>query len=79
MLATYDVKGGSFAVASLRQWSRKRLAETGDLASFDLSPDGKRVFALVPVGRLEDQLGENHATFMFNFPDEIRRSLEPVR
>jgi eukaryotic-like serine/threonine-protein kinase len=75
MVAGYTTKGGSFAVGSLRQWSQSRLADTGVLSNFDLSPDGRRIVALMPAVRSEDQQTENHVTFMLNFPDDVRRRL----
>ncbi len=73
MAATCSIKGGSFVVDSVRQWTPARLAETGVLANFDLAADGKRIVALVPSGKPEDQQSENHVTFMLNFIAEIER------
>jgi Tol biopolymer transport system component len=73
MAATYTTKGRSFAVHSRRQWSPVRLADTGVLSNFDLSPDGLRILALMPAVRPEDQQTENHVTIMLNFSDEVRR------
>ena len=73
MVATYTTKGGSFAAGSQRQWSQSRLADTGVLSNFDLSSDGRRILALMPAIRPEDQQTENHVTFMLNFFDEVRR------
>ena len=73
MMATYTTNGGSFAVSSVRQWSPVRLADTGVLSNFDLSPDGERILALIPaLGPEEEQTG-NHVTFVFNFFDEVHR------
>ena len=79
MVATYTVKGGSFEVRALRQWSQRRLADTGVLSNFDLSPDGRRILALMPAVRAEDQQTENHVTFMLNFFDEVRRRVAATR
>jgi Tol biopolymer transport system component len=73
MVATYTTNGGSFAAGSPRQWSQSRLADTGVISNFDLSPDGRRILALMPAVRPEDQQTENHVTFMLNFFDEVRR------
>jgi hypothetical protein len=54
-------------VRSVRPWSLARLADTGFLSNFDLSPDGHLV-ALIPAERYEDRQSENHVTFMLNFP-----------
>lgn len=73
MVATYDVKGTSFVVRAVRPWSDRRLADTNVLANFDLSADGRRILALIPAARPEDQQTANHVTFMLNFFDEVRR------
>jgi hypothetical protein len=59
-------------VRSVRPWSLARLADTGFLSNFDLSPDG-RLVALIPAERYEDRQSENHVTFMLNFPSEVSR------
>jgi eukaryotic-like serine/threonine-protein kinase len=73
MVANYATKAGSFVIGSLRQWSQHRLADTGVLLNFDLSPDGRRILALMPAIGPEDEPAENHATIMLNFADEVRR------
>ena len=73
MVANYTTQGGSFVVDSKRQWSQGRLADTGVLSNFDLSPNGRRILALMPALRPEDQQTENHVTFVLNFADEVRR------
>ncbi len=73
MVATYDVKGASFAVRAVKPWSDRRLADTNVLANFDLSADGRRILALMPAARPEEQQTANHVTFMLNFFDEVRR------
>ena len=39
----------------------------------DLAPDGKRIAALMPVETAEGQKTQNHAIFLENFFDEVRR------
>jgi hypothetical protein len=46
------------------------------LPNFDFAPDGKRVIALLPAP--ESQESENHATFVLNFVDEVRRRAATV-
>jgi serine/threonine-protein kinase len=75
MVASYNMRGSAFTVDSVREWSHRRLAETGVLSNYDLSPDGKRVLALMAVARPEDQQNENHATLVLNFFDEVRRKV----
>ena len=52
-------------------WTSVRLADTAVLPNFDLAPDGKRVIALLPAP--ESLESENHATFVLDFVDEVRR------
>ena len=78
MVAAYAAHEGAFSVVSLRQWSPRRLADTGVLANFDVSPEG-RVLALVPALRPEERQTENHVTFLLNFFDEVRRTVTLVR
>ena len=73
MAAAYSIKGGSFVVDSVRQWTLARLAETGVLPNFDFAADGKKMVALVPAAKPEDRQSENHVTFLLNFFEEIER------
>jgi Tol biopolymer transport system component len=75
MVATYTVKGDSFAADKPRVWSEKALADTGEASSYDLAPDGKRVAALMPVETPEAQKAQNHVIFLENFFDELRRKV----
>jgi len=82
MVAAYTVKGDSFEVAyQPRVWSEKRLSNTGanfSIANFDLSPDGKRVAAIMPVETPEVQRAQSHVVLLINFFDELQRRA-PVR
>jgi serine/threonine-protein kinase len=71
MVATYSTKGGVFRADQPRPWTPTRLADTGVMANFDLAPNGGQVVALLPVR--EGEQTENHATFLLNFFDEVRR------
>jgi len=79
MVAAYAVNRGAFAVQPPRQWSQRRLADLGVLSNLDLSPDGRRILALLPAAQPEERPTENHVTFMLNFYDELRRRLAPER
>ncbi len=73
MLSTYNVSGQSFVASKPRLWSDRRMLQpTGD-PSFDISPDGKTIVALVhtplPLGQEENV----KATFLLNFFQELRR------
>jgi serine/threonine-protein kinase len=74
MAAAYIVKGDSFIADKARVWSPKMIADIGQAGTnFDVSPDGKRVAALMPVEGLEEQKAQNHVIFLLNFFDELRR------
>ena len=54
MVASYTVKGDSFAADKPRFWTEKRLADTGTSQNLDIAPDGKQFAVLMPadVGNL---------------------------
>ena len=73
MLSTYSESGQSFVASKPRLWSERRMLQpTGD-PSFDISPDGKTIVALVhsalPTGEEENV----KATFLLNFFEELKR------
>jgi hypothetical protein len=71
MSAPYDVRDGRFVAAMPREWVHVRLADTGVLANFDDSHDG-RIAALMSPPMADDQ-SPNHATFSLNFQEMLRR------
>jgi serine/threonine-protein kinase len=71
MAASYDVKDGHFVAAEPREWSPYALLDSGVLANFDASQDG-RVLALLPVGP-DSQARRNSVTLVLNFFDELKR------
>ena len=75
MVASYMVKGDSFAADKPCAWSEKKIANMGFLANYDLAPDGKRIAALMPVETAEGQKAQNQVTFLENFSDELRRKV----
>ena len=78
MLANYKISLNSFSVLTVRQWTPRRLADTGVISNFDLAPDGQRILALMPSSEAKEQSIENHATFILNFFDEVRRRVPVV-
>ena len=50
MVARYAVEGGIFKAEKPRLWPGKQIANTGQVVSFDLAPDGKGFTVLMPVG-----------------------------
>jgi serine/threonine protein kinase/WD40 repeat protein len=69
MAVKYKVKNGSFVPEKPRVW----LSKLGGATDFDLSPDGKRLAVVVPVGTTEATKPDHEVTFVFNFLDELRR------
>ena len=63
---SYTVKGDLFTTGKAQEWPDVRLAEIGDVATFDLSPDGKHLAALLVVGT-EAEMPLTHLTFLLNF------------
>jgi serine/threonine-protein kinase len=49
MMTEYRLEGGAIEFSTPTPWSPVRLADTGVLANYDVSPDGERVLALVPA------------------------------
>jgi len=69
---SYTVNGDSFTPGKQQERPDIRLAEIGDLATFDLSPDGKHLAALLVVGA-EAEKPRTHLMFLLDFSDEVRR------
>lgn len=73
MVAAYSSSDGSFVASEPREWLRPAIADTGVLSNFDLDSDGSRIIGLVPAESAGDRPSANHATFIFNFFDDLRR------
>ena len=74
MAAEYTVKGDSFQLGKVREWSGQRLAIAVSNKNVDLTPDGKRIVALMPaVESKRVQESQNHVVYLENFLDEVRR------
>jgi hypothetical protein len=69
MAVKYAVKGDSFVAEKPRVW----LLKLGGATDFDLSADGKRLAAVMPVETREAPKPEHEVTFLFNFFDYLRR------
>ena len=72
MEVTYTVRGGSFVASKPSPWGRRELGSAGVLANFDVSPDGRRVVALMAS---EKETIRTRATFILNFADLVRRQV----
>ena len=75
MVVTYTSGPDTFVSTAPAPWPHLRLADTGVLPNFDVSAEGERVLALMPVARPEEQQSVNHVTFMLNASEEIRRRI----
>jgi Tol biopolymer transport system component/predicted Ser/Thr protein kinase len=74
MMAAYTVKGDSFVADKPRVWSEKIVANLGlNGANYDLTPEGKRIVALMPAEAPKEQLADNQVIFLQNFFDDVRR------
>ena len=74
MVAAYRVKGDSFVADKPRLWTQKQLADPGvNGINYALTPDGKRIAALMPVDAPAEQKAQNQVIFLQNFFDEVRR------
>jgi Tol biopolymer transport system component len=71
MAVGWSVKNGSFDAGKPRVW----LAKLGGATNWDLTPDGKRIAALIPVDTPEAPKQEHEVVFLQNFGDELRRRL----
>jgi Tol biopolymer transport system component len=76
MVSDYTAKDDSFTYSKPRAWSDTALggSPNGSDPYFDIAPDDKR-FAVIPRADavVEEKQGNLHATFLFNFADEVRR------
>ena len=76
MAAAYTVKGDSFVADKPRVWSDRQLGGPDQFRNVDLSPDGKRIAALMPAAESRGaQEAQNHVVFLENFFDELRRKV----
>jgi serine/threonine-protein kinase len=74
MAAAYTVKGDSFVADTPRVWSDRQLGGPNQFRNVDISPDGKRLAALMPAAESRGaQQAQNHVVFLENFFDELRR------
>jgi Tol biopolymer transport system component len=74
MVSRYSVRGDSFVADVPQQWSERRLADIGPVTNYDVSPDGKRILAVMEAAPT-DQNRAHHVVFLLNFFDELRRRL----
>jgi hypothetical protein len=79
MVVSYTAFGDSFRADKPQLWSPGQFTERGlGNSNFDLHPNGKR-FAVLKIPATEQTAALNKISFIFNFFDEIRRKLPPVK
>jgi hypothetical protein len=71
MVASYQERGDSFVAERPRSWSEREPTIFSTTRSYDPTPDGKQIVALMSA----DTPQEPHARviFLLNFLDELRR------
>ncbi len=74
MAVSYSAKGGTFAPEKPRVW----LAKVGGTA-WDLSPDGKRLLVLAPVGSPDAAKAEHEVVLFQNFFEYLRQKVPAVK
>lgn len=72
MAVGYTVKGEVFVADKPRVW----LEKPGS-TDWDLSPDGKRIAVVTPVGTAQGPAPAHEVAFLLNFFDELRRRVPP--
>jgi hypothetical protein len=78
MAASYSIRGDSFSSSAPHAWSPTVVRRNGVQQSSDVTPDGKRVVTL-PMPPSKERAGNVHATFLFNFFDELTRRAPAAR
>ena len=73
MVAGYKVIGDSFVSGEPTVWSEKPVLDLGELYSYDVAPDGKRVAVVLYADGTAEQKPATSLTFLLNFFDELRR------
>jgi serine/threonine-protein kinase len=72
-VVSYAVKGDSLLADQPKVWSEWRSTDAS--STFDLTPDGKRIFALVPANAADAQQDQHHLVLLLNFADELQRKV----
>ncbi|MEQ1887187.1 MAG: protein kinase [Bryobacteraceae bacterium] len=72
----YSIQGNSFVAEKPRMWTVSRLAGIGAQRNFDLTPDGKRLVALMSTAESAVSAGtQSHVIYLENFFDELKRKV----
>jgi serine/threonine-protein kinase len=73
MVVSYRVTSDSFVPGEPRAWSEKSVLDLGELYSYDVAPDGKRVAVVLYPDGTADQKPATSLTILLNFFDELKR------
>jgi serine/threonine-protein kinase len=76
MAAQYTANGNSLNFGEPKVWTETRVRINGTLSPYDLTPDGKRLAALVADDSLNGELPHPEVVFLLNFFDELWRRLK---
>jgi hypothetical protein len=76
MVTTYSVHERAFVTGDTREWSPRRLADTGVLSNFSLAPNGTGIVALLPAAEPADEQSPSHVTVALNFAHEVHRLVQ---
>jgi hypothetical protein len=79
MTVSYAAKGDSFTAGKPRTWTETGLRNLGAFSPYDLTPDGKRLAAILADNDAGGEKGPTHLTFLLNFFDELRRRAPAVK
>jgi WD40 repeat protein len=73
MVVSYKAVGDSFLPGEPAVWSEKPVVDLGELYSYDVAPDGKRVAVVLYPDGTAQQKPATSLTFLLNFFDELKR------
>lgn len=73
MVVSYKAIGDSFVPGEPTVWCERPVLDLGELYSYDLAPDGKRVAVVLYTDGTAEQKPATSLTFVLNFFDELRR------
>jgi eukaryotic-like serine/threonine-protein kinase len=73
MVVSYRVMGDAFVPGEPTVWSEKQVHDFGEIYSYDVAPDGKRVAVVLYADGSGELKRSTSLTFLLNFFDELRR------
>jgi hypothetical protein len=72
-VVSYKIIGDTFAPGEPAVWSEKPILGFGELCSYDVAPDGKRVAVVLYPDGTAEQKPATSLTILLNFFDELKR------